>query len=64
MIKSYTPTVVYEKCGQFCIAFLKNVKTVNQYDRFINMFDDCNLYMNYFIVNVIVKKIQKIQKKY
>merc|ERR1711954_300928 len=53
-----------EKCGHFCIAFLKNVKTVNQYDRFINMFDDCNLYMNDFIVHDIVKKIQKNQKKY
>ena len=51
-----------EKCGQFCIAFLKNVKTVNQYDRFINMFDDCNLYMNDFIVHDIVKKYKKFKK--
>ena len=38
------------------------MKTVNQYDCFINMFDDCNLYMDDFIVHDIVKIIQKIQK--
>ena len=48
-----------EKCGHFCIAFLKSVNTVNQYDRFINMFDDSYLYVNDFIVHDIMKKIQK-----
>ena len=39
-----------EKCGQFCIAFLNNVKTINQYNHFINAFSE-NRYLNYFIVN-------------
>ena len=39
-----------EKCGKFCIAFLNNVKTVNQYNHFINAFSE-NLYINDFIVN-------------
>ena len=43
------------KCGEFCIAFLKNVNSRDNYDRFINVFDDCDLYKNDFIVNDILK---------
>ena len=39
-----------EKCGQFCIAFLSNVKTVNQYNHFENAFIG-NLHINNFIAN-------------
>ena len=44
-----------KKFGEFCIAFLENVNSTDHYDSFINIFSDCDLYMNDFIVNDIMK---------
>ena len=44
-----------KKCGLFCMAFIKNVNSVEDYDSFIKMFNDCDLYMNDFIVHDFLK---------
>ena len=42
-----------EKCGKFCIAFIKNVHSRHSYDDFIDQFDFVNLYKNDSIVENI-----------
>ena len=48
--------VLSKKCGEFCIAFVKNVKCKKSYSKFVNMFDFVNLMNNDTIV------MQKINK--
>ena len=45
-----------EKCGEFCIAFINNVKSVMGYERFINVFSESEMYLNDFIVHDLLKK--------
>ena len=40
-----------EKCGQFCVAFVKIVNNVKSYNNFIEMFNHSRLYLNDFIVH-------------
>ena len=39
-----------EKCGQFCVAFVKIVNNVKSYNNFIKIFNHSKLYLNDFIV--------------
>ena len=56
---SYSNTCIQDvksnKCGQFCIAFLQNVKSKKSYMEFVNKFDVFNLKLNDDIVNYILK---------
>ena len=44
------------KCGQFCLLFVKNVKNKNIYDEFISQFDLTNLKFNDNIVMYLLRK--------
>ena len=56
---SYSNTCIQDvksnKCGEFCIAFLQNVKSKKSYMEFVNKFDVFNLKLNDEIVNYILK---------
>ena len=56
---SYSNTCIQDvksnKCGEFCIAFLQNVKSKKSYMEFVNKFDVFNLKLNDDIVNYILK---------
>jgi len=41
------------KCGEFCIAFINNVHSLDTYKNFINSFSE-NSYINDFIVNKLM----------
>ena len=41
------------KCGEFCIAFIKNVHCIQSYEKFINSFSENN-YENDIIVNKLI----------
>ena len=42
-----------EKCGKFCIGFIKNVNSKSSYNNFISQFDFVKLYKNDEIVENI-----------
>ena len=44
------------KCGEFCIAFIKYVNNISDYERFINMFSESKMYLNDFIVRDLIEK--------
>ena len=46
------------KCGEFCIVFVKNVKCKKSYSKFVNMFNFVDLQQNDFIVMHKVNKIK------
>ena len=50
------------KCGEFCIVFINYVNNIREYERFINMFSESEMYLNDFIVHDLLKK-HKSKKK-
>ena len=44
------------KCGEFCIAFINYVNKIREYQRFINIFSECEMYLNDFIVHDLFLK--------
>ena len=50
--------ILSKKCGEFCIAFVKNVKCKKSYSKFVNMFNFVDLQQNDFIVMHKVNKIK------
>ena len=42
--------VASNQCGQFCIAFIKNVRSKISYSKFVSMFNAVNLKCNDYIV--------------
>ena len=56
---SYSNTCIQDvnsnQCGQFCIAFIQNVRSKKSYSEFVNLFDSVNLKLNDVIVNYILK---------
>ena len=47
--------VASNQCGQFCIAFIKNVRSKISYSKFVSMFNAVNLKYNDYIVNSSLK---------
>ena len=43
------------QCRQFCIAFIKNVRSKISYHKFVSMFNEVNLKYNDYIVNISLK---------
>ena len=43
------------QCGQFCIAFIQNVRSKKSYSEFVDKFDVVNVKLNDVIVNNILK---------
>ena len=64
-LKPYYKTITYsdmciqdslsDKCGEFCIAFIQNVKNVPSYNRFLSKFDSNYLKNNDKIVLSLLK---------
>lgn len=56
----FNPTQIQHKysikCGSFCIAFTKFVKTKSDFKKFINLFSKTNLKKNDIIVENIISK--------
>ena len=44
------------KWGEFFIAFINYVNNISEYERFINMFSESEMYLNDFIVHDLIKK--------
>ena len=49
------------KCGEFCIAFIKNVHCLESYKKFINSFCYNNNYVNDIIVNELLQNNKNIK---
>ena len=47
--------VASNQCGQFCIAFIQNVRSKISYSKFVSMFNAVNLKYNDYIVNISLK---------
>ena len=47
--------ITSNKCGQFCIAFIQNVRSKRTYSQFVNKFDLVNLKINDNIVYSVMK---------
>ena len=48
-----------EKCGEFCIAFLKLVNSKNSFEKFINLFSSKSLKTNDKKISNILKLLKK-----
>ena len=52
---TWIPDVASNQCRQFCIAFIKNVRSKISYSKFVSMFNAVNLKYNDYIVNSSLK---------
>ena len=43
------------KCGEFCVAFIKNVRSKNYYEQFLSHFNSLKLKVNDYIVDFMLK---------
>ena len=48
-------SIYSDKCGLFCILFVKIVKTQKKYKKFLKMFSEKNLYVNDQLLNIYLK---------
>ena len=59
MTMTYSSTCIQDvasnQCGQFCIAFIKKVRSKISYSKFVNMFNAVDLKYNDYIVNISLK---------
>ena len=43
------------KCGEFCVAFIKSVRSKNDYEQFLSHFNSLKLEVNDYIVDFMLK---------
>ena len=44
-------SIFSDKCGQFCMSFIKNVNSKSSFEHFLSVFDKNNLLHNDVLVN-------------